>query len=410
MALAPGSLVYVDYGEVPRTIHARVILDHVTGAEHVGLTPDFDIYSEVYDPALNEDIVNFWPGNPNGALPRGVPSRSVYGFAPMSAAQLSRFMNLGRSEGARLRAERGVDAAHPVVNAPGGAAPETVADARADEFWVLAEHVAGRKIGERVQLAAGSVTDGRYGLVRVTDAEGKERPCLVHRLVESELSDFCDERIQNARASEALEGDEKVAADDVRTLEVKFGHNGERQRSFRESVKELQMTEFEDFPLHPRTTLDYCRAIAGIAESATAQHHIWMNSSGIPSGDRSVYEDQILARILDVAICYDSLDVSNLACIELVCRRRQLIADAHAGNPAAPSYLGAEHYLGETYKLGGGVVVPSLTDHVSRKLQAQSQIMKEKRKMAEAASSKGGKKGPPNKPPPAGKALGADPQ
>ena len=67
--------------------------------------------------------------------------------------------------------------------------------------------------------------------------------------------------------------------------------------------------------------------------------------------------------------------------MEGVCRRRQLLADAHAGSPSAPSYLGAEHYLGETYKLGGGIVVPSLTEHVSRKLQAQSQIMKEKRKL-----------------------------
>ena len=48
-------------------------------------------------------------------------------------------------------------------------------------------------------------------------------------------------------------------------------------------------------------------------------------------------------------MCYDALDVSNLACMELVCQRRQLLADAHAASPSAPSYLGAEHYLGETY-------------------------------------------------------------
>ena len=54
--------------------------------------------------------------------------------------------------------------------------------------------------------------------------------------------------------------------------------------------------------------------------------------------------------------------------------------------------------------------MPALTDHVSRKLQAQSQILKEKRKMAEAAGGKGGKKGPPNKPPPPGKAAGGAPQ
>ena len=167
------------------------------------------------------------------------------------------------------------------------------------------------------------------------------------------------------------------------------------------------MTEFEDFPLQPRTTLDYVRAVASVAESATAQHHIWVNSSGIPAGDRSVYEDQVLARILDEALCYDSLNVANLACIELVCRRRQLIADAHAAAPGAPSYLGAEHYLGETYKQGGGIVVPALTDHVRRKMQAQAQILKEKRKLAEASGKGGkGKNDKPPKPPPTGKAPG----
>ena len=57
--------------------------------------------------------------------------------------------------------------------------------------------------------------------------------------------------------------------------------------------------------------------------------------------------------------------------------------------------------------MGGGIVVPSLTDHVSKKMQAQSQIMKEKRKLSEATSlGKGGKKGQPvpvqpKNPPPA---------
>lgn len=76
------------------------------------------------------------------------------------------------------------------------------------------------------------------------------------------------------------------------------------------------------------------------------------------------------------------------------------MADAHSNSPGAPSYLGAEHYLGETYKMGGGIVVPALTDHVSKKMQAQSQIMKEKRQLAEATKG-GGKKGP--KAPPPGK-------
>ena len=276
-----------------------------------------------------------------------------------------------------------------------------------NEFWVLAEMVTGRRIGEKITPPNGHPVLGEYGLANVVDGDGKQRPCLIKKVTDESLSEFCEERIQLARLSESCEGSDRSASEDVRTLEVRYGFNGERQRSFRESVKELVMTEFEDFPLQPRTTLDYVRAVASVAESATAQHHIWVNSSGIPSGDRSVYEDQVLARILDEALCYDSLNIANLSCMELVVRRRQLIADAHSGTPGAPSYLGAEHYLGETYKHGGGIVVPALTDHVSRKMQAQAQILKEKRKLAES-SGKGGKtkNDKPPKAPPTGKPGG----
>lgn len=75
----------------------------------------------------------------------------------MTAAELTRHMHRGRVEGARVRAERGLDdpaavVAAPAVGAraapaPGGAraAPApgaaVVAGGPADEFWVLAEMV-----------------------------------------------------------------------------------------------------------------------------------------------------------------------------------------------------------------------------------------------------------------------------
>lgn len=90
-----------------------------------------------------------------------------------------------------------------------------------------------------------------------------------------------------------------------------------------------------------------------------------------------------MSRALDLAITYDSLNVSNLASFELLIRRKQLLAEAHAYNPSAPSYEGADHFLGTSYRPGGAIVVPELTEHVSRKLHQESQILKEKRKQAE---------------------------
>jgi hypothetical protein len=181
-------------------------------------------------------------------------------------------------------------------------------------------------------------------------------------------------------------GEDRFVADDVRTLEVRYGASGERLRTFRESVKEFQQVEFADFPLMPRTTLDYAKAIAAVSESAVAQHHMWVGASRIPEGDRSIFEDECLARVLDAAVTYDCLDITNLCWMELVVRHRQLIAYAHSQSPGMPSYLAEDHCMGQPRRAGGGIVTASLTDHVSKQMAAQSKIMKEKRKMEEAKS------------------------
>lgn len=178
-----------------------------------------------------------------------------------------------------------------------------------------------------------------------------------------------------------LLGEDRFVADDVRTLEVRYGASGERLRTFRESVKEIQQVEFADFPLMPRTTLDYAKAIAAVSESAVAQPHMWVGASRIPEGDRSIFEDECLARVLDAAVTYDCLDITNLCCMELVVRHRQLIAYAHSQSPGMPSYLAEDHCMGQPRRAGGGIVTASLTDHVSKQMAAQSKIMKEKRKM-----------------------------
>eukprot|EP00435_Cladocopium_sp_Y103_P007924 s2848_g2.t1 len=329
-----------------------------------------DYYFESYNHyGVHEDI--FQDGVTIPAFQQAITqSRSVYGFRPMRAADVARAMATGRNEADLERARRGLGAARAAgvaaqqaAPADPNAPPPVPPDART-MVWVLAEFVPGRKIGEKLIPPLGSPQMNGWGLMDVTDSDNHTRPCLIRQIDEAGIGQFCDERIGLARSSESCEGDDRIAGEDVRTLTVTYGMNGERHRGFRETVKELTMCDFEDFPLQPRTSLEYCRAIASVAESATAQHHVWASGSRIPEGDRSLFEDEVLARILDAAIMYDCLNISNLACIELVCRRRQLLAEAHSASPAAPSYMGAEHFMGQTYKAGGGIVVPSLTDYV----------------------------------------------
>lgn len=212
-----------------------------------------------------------------------------------------------------------------------------------------------------------------------------------------------------ARTSEATEGTDRYAAEDARTLEVRYSPSGERHRGFKETVASMVQSDFDDFPLEPRTTLSYLRAVSSVAESAFAQHLGWVSQSRIPDGDRAIYENEVLSRCIDLAISYDALNIANLASFELLVRRKQLLAEAHAYNPSAPSYEGADHFLGTSYRPGGAIVVPELTEHVSRKLHQESQILKEKRKQAEYKDSKGKPKGKginPQAKPKAGKGEG----
>ena len=405
--LPTGSLAYIDYGEVPLVIHARLIVAQLQGSEYMIVTPDQHRYIEDLNNDTNPDTNRIWYGPDTGALPAGVAGRYVYGFGAISAADVARWMAAGRRECEAERASRGLVAPAAAPVAAGGVAAVGAAPAAGGgvdgNIWVLAEMLPGRKIGEQVFPPHGVVASEGWALVRVADGSGNLRPCLVRSLPEDDLASFCEERIGLARISEAVAGEDRTACDDVRTLEVTYGQNGERQRSFRETVKELTQTEFPDFPFAPRTTMEYVRAISSVAESATAQHHVWVH--GIPEGDRSAYEDEVLARLLDQAVMYDCLNISNLACMELICRRRQLIAEAHSSSPGAPSYMGAEHFMGQTYKAGGGIVVPTLTDYVSKQMQAQSQILKEKRKMEEAKAKGRGK--PPKGAPKSGPQGGA---
>ena len=83
----------------------------------------------------------------------------------------------------------------------------------------------------------------------------------------------------------------------------------------------------------------------------------------------------------------------------MIIRRKHLLAEAHVGNPSAPSYEASDYCMGRRYRPGGGIVVPALSEHVAKRMHEDSQIQKEKRKLAEskgAGKNKGKSSTPPN--------------
>eukprot|EP00438_Fugacium_kawagutii_P019085 Skav234713 [mRNA] locus=scaffold634:71989:73248:+ [translate_table: standard] len=402
-----GHLCYLEYVGFPGVIHTRLALDCVDNNDWVICTPDLDLYVEELA-GSNPDLLRFWH-MADGALPPRVPRNSIYAFAPMTPQQYGQLIQRGQAIGQAERAARGLAAlgAAPAVGLAPAAAPAAAGGDGADEHvWVLAEMVKGHKLGEEVPVPPNAPREGDHALVHVLDDGNVDHVVRAQRIKKDDLGPSCEEMIQACRMAVALHGEDPEAAADVRTLSIKYNGNGDRYREFRSSLDDMRLVEFEDFPLEPRTTLDYLRAVSELSESCYGQHLNWVQNSKIPEGDRSVHENETISRAIDLAVRYDCLNLANLASFELLVRRKQLIADAHAVSPGAPSYEGSDYYMGVRHRPGGGIIVPSLQEHVARRMHEESQIQKEKRKLRESKDSakgpgkgKGGQNNNPSNPP-----------
>ena len=223
MAVNVGDIVFLDYGERPQCIHSRLVLAEVDAStfEYVILTPDFDIYCEILD-ASNPDLAGFHVCGPGGRMPPNIRMARIYGFAPMSARDYSGYMRAGRAEADAERGRRGVPPlplAPALPNAPDGAAdaggpmpglqaPPAPGAAGVqpapDRVWVLCESCGDRKIGEQVVPPAGVPMLADYGLMQIDAEAGNGRVCLIKQVGLGKLAAFCEERVQYARAGEAM--------------------------------------------------------------------------------------------------------------------------------------------------------------------------------------------------------------
>lgn len=207
-------------------------------------------------------------------------------------------------------------------------------------------------------------------------------------------------------------GAKKAAEDeqDLRVLPVLFDTAEERWRTVAEAVPDFTDVDFEDFPLQgPRTIGHDTRQLRRLNLDFTQHHESWLKKSGVRASDRSVHEHSAICRTLNLMMCYDQLNLCGLASAEALNRRRSLIEHAHQGRPDAPSYEGAEDFLGVREAADGSIMDPALTSHVAKKQATRAEIMKQTRLAAEEKrlSKKGDGKGknkedasgsPPTKP------------
>ena len=169
--------------------------------------------------------------------------------------------------------------------------------------------------------------------------------------------------------------------DDLRTIPMRRGKDNKPGRAYVDAMEmHEEPEEIDGFPFMLRTTY---RILMGCTEvesggSILGHHRIWLNDSGINVKKGDAIEHRTLCEVLEFAVCFDQLKVGNLACIERLMRRLQVIETAVSTDPSNPDYSSADLMLKDrtdmTTNKGSLVdnrLVKQVTEHLeqARKLE-----------------------------------------
>ena len=277
------------------------------GSNWVIATPDHDIYVEEMA-ATNSDFTGFYYSGPNGHVPAHINPARVYGFAPLTLAELGQLQMQGRVVAGNMGVGAGAAAAAPAV-APGAApAAPVVALAAAgvalETTWVAMEKVGPYSRGDVIAtdptpLPAGHVILGNHAIIPV----GQEHLCL-KKIKAADVAGF--------------------ALEDLRVLPVLFDAEGTRRREFSSCIERLNGDSPQGGGLQltgPATCLKHLRSLQDQGFTPITFHEHWIRSSDISKGDRSTFEHECLSRILESMLVVDQINAPALQSAELLCRR-----------------------------------------------------------------------------------------
>ena len=112
---------------------------------------------------------------------------------------------------------------------------------------------------------------------------------------------------------------------DAGVLEIRSDADGRRSRSFRDSIAELHQTDWANWPvLGPRMARWCARFIAEHDLHPKSRYTKWKAEARLNMQDGGVATHELIMRVLELAICYDQLQIGELACFELLLRQAQL--------------------------------------------------------------------------------------
>ncbi|CAK0841695.1 unnamed protein product, partial [Prorocentrum cordatum] len=301
------------------------------------LTADGDHYAEE---TRSDDAAEVRWSGVQGATPAGVDARQVYRFRAMpSDAGLEQLKRDGALLAARL---------HQLQRPPPqpGRVERREWSAAAPAAWLATEDFRGLRRGERLPdpLPPNAEVHGDVALAPVQGG-------------------WVAARLMPAAEIDAF------VIDDHRALPAKFSQEGARRRPFTETV-DLQVADEPEGGLMLDGLPSCLRVLRSWRDAGLApvtHHSNWLRARRIPDGDRSIHGHEVLCRALESMISVDQLNAPALQSAELVCRRLQVIEDAHAASPSAPDYSAADEHM----------------KHVAANLRDKAAVLKETRKAKE---------------------------
>ena len=378
MNLVEGDLMFLDYGEVPKTIHTRLIGAHLTGETYIIITPDSDVYEEELH-LRNTDLVDVIPGlgGLGSPLPPTLNPAEVYSFRPMSAQQYQAVMAQARTYAAQLRIQMGLPPPG-LAAAAGGAVAGQQQQQVEPRVWVSLENEFGKVVGEVVIDEGGALPVGHVALGGSKALIPMGQGALAIKQVPKKDVDSMGVR-------------------DLRVLPLVFDQQGNRRQDFSAVVARMTHVDMPGGGLQldgPASTLGVLKSMVARGLTPVTDHEHWVRTHDLPRGDRSVYEMEVITRALEAFAMSDQLNLPCSKGIELLLRRWQLIREAHRISPGAPDYSSSDVFMGWEYRRGEGVH-PDLAKFVASELKDQASIAKEARKAREEMANRkkgGGKK------------------
>lgn len=295
-------------------------------------------------------------------------------LAPLTAVEYQQLLSQARIFAAGARALRGLPAVPaaaggvgPIVPAPVAAAP--VADPDPD-VWVSLEdeppHIRGQVLSDALgNLPGGHVILGtNKALVPIPNGA-----VAAKKIKRSQLGTF--------------------EARDVRVLPIRFDPQGVRRRDFAEAVTMMSQDKMPGGDLQlegPPTAIDVLKSLVSRNLTPITDHERWIRNGEISKNDRSIYEMEVISKVVEAFVMTDQVNLPNLKGGELLLRRWQLIKEAHRISPAAPDYSASEFFMGWDRESG---VQTGLSKYVAERLKDEAAVAKEARKAREELSARG---------------------